>query len=308
MRTNSKIFPEQKRLIYVAFTRAVKSLSLLRILDSNLEPVFVGKNSWVNSFDKVNSSHFNIKNSNFVLSDKERENNPYKLPFFQRDNFGLIINNNYHCNLVISTEMSVTQLSDLALCSRYFYLKHIVKFNEDDTSLFDEISNQLPANYHLNYKTARDESRRCDDSSKSDAQRGTYVHELLEKFIESKGEREFFFNKVEDELAFNFGKELIAPYVNSGEHTLLSERELKFDLFTQKISAKPDLVILPRVEVSKPVEIWDFKTGDINGSNRDKYFFQLFLYAKGVSQFFPEYTEFTVKIIWLDYQKLSKKL
>ena len=91
MRINSKIFLSKKGLIYVAFTRAVKSLSLLRILDSNFEPVFVGKNSWVNSFDKVNSSHFNIKNSNLDLSDNERESRQYKLPFFQRDNFGLIV-------------------------------------------------------------------------------------------------------------------------------------------------------------------------------------------------------------------------
>ena len=78
--------------------------------------------------------------------------------------------------------MSVTQLIDLALCSRYFYLKHIVKLNEDDILLFNEISNQLPANFHLDYKAAKSESNQNNDSSKSDAQRGTYVHGLLENF------------------------------------------------------------------------------------------------------------------------------
>ena len=63
------------------------------------------------------------------------------------------------------------------------------------------------------YKTARNESLSKRDSSKSDASRGTYVHGLIEKFIESNGKKEFFFNKVEDELAFNFGKELITPYI-----------------------------------------------------------------------------------------------
>ena len=299
-------FSEQKRLIYVACTRAVKSLSLLRIVDSKNEPVFVGKNSWVNSYDKVDSSHFNLIRSNFNVNVLDQKNANGKLPFFQRDNFGLVANKS-NSKLVVSTEMSVTQLSDLALCSRYFYLKHIVKLNEDDVSLFNEVSNQLPPNYHLDYKTVKSESDFKSDSSISDADRGTYVHGLLEKFIESKGKNEFFHTKTEDELAFNFGKELIDPFFDSEKYSLLSEQELKFDLFTQKISAKPDLIIIPKIDQDHPVEIWDFKTGAINESNREKYFFQLFLYATGVSQFYPEYENFVLKIICLDYQKVEQK-
>ena len=117
-----------------------------------------------------------------------------------------------------------------------------MKLNEDDILLFNEISNQLPANFHLDYKAAKSESNQNNDSSKSDAQRGTYVHGLLENFIKSRGEKEFFFNKSKDELAFNFGRDLVTPYLDSKEHTLLSEKELKFDLFTQKIS--PSLIWL----------------------------------------------------------------
>ena len=65
---------------------------------------------------------FNLIKINLELNDSEQDNRHYKLPFFQRDNFGLVINRNQN-KLIVSTEMSVTQLSDLALCSRYFYLK-----------------------------------------------------------------------------------------------------------------------------------------------------------------------------------------
>ena len=49
-------FSGKKRLIYVACTRAVKSLSLFKIVDSENDSVFVGKNSWINSYEKVDSS------------------------------------------------------------------------------------------------------------------------------------------------------------------------------------------------------------------------------------------------------------
>lgn len=299
-------FSEQKRLIYVACTRAVKSLSLFRLKDSKGNDLSFGKNSWINSLKAIDDKYFNITKYNLDL-DIEGLKKGFKIPFFQRDNFGISIWDNKNKNLLVSTEMSVSQLSDLAVCPRYFYLKHIVKFSEDETNQISEISKNLPPNLLLQYKNIYSEKKVTSDSLKSDSERGTFVHSMLEQWILSKGEKKTFFKKAEDELAFNFGRELLVPYINSDAHKLISEKDLKFDLFTQKISGKPDLVIFPTKSSSQTIEIWDFKTGEINSSNREKYFFQLNLYVQGISQLFPEYKEFCIKLICLDQENVESE-
>ena len=79
-----------------------------------------------------------------------------------------------------------------------------------------------------------------------------------------------------DELAFNFGRDLVTPYLDSkNAYTLLSEKELKFDLFYSENFVKPDLVILPKEDLNEPVEIWDFKTGGLM-SQKEKSTFSSF--------------------------------
>jgi len=299
-------FSEQKRLIYVAFTRAIKSLNLFQVLNYEDDLIFFGKNSWINSYSSIDQSLITV-NDHGTFDPNGFDQEHFKVPFFQRDNFGLSVDNRKRDNLIVSTEMSVSQLSDLAVCPRYFYLKHIVKITEEQIKLSNEVINQLPANQLLGLKNISFDQIDSGEKIKSDSERGTFVHRMLETWIDLKGEFVPEIKKLEDELAFNFGKSLLIDVIKSEQFKMLSESELKFDLFTQKISAKPDLVLLPYENENNTIEIWDFKTGEINAQNREKYFFQLYLYATGVLQLFTDYDEICLKLICLDQEKVEEE-
>ena len=117
-----KDFSEQKRLIYVACTRAVETLSFFSLENEGDGKVSsFGKNSWCHAFPFFENPLVTRVESNLGYIEEE-ELTSHRLPFFQKDSCGLSGNSFFTEELLISAEMSASQLSDLALCSKFFLL------------------------------------------------------------------------------------------------------------------------------------------------------------------------------------------
>ena len=86
---------------------------------------------------------------------------------------------------------------------------------------------------------------------------------------------------------------------------MLVEKEFKFDLFTQKISARPDLIILNKKDLLN-AEIWDFKTGSFDEISKEKYFLQLTVYGYGLFQVFQELESICLKVVSLDCKEVQE--
>ena len=213
--------------------------------------------------------------------------------------------------LLISTEMSASQLSDLALCSKFFYYKHLLKITEESLGALSPVLQSLPPNQQKKYlSVVKGDNKEVEESIfKSSAERGTKVHWIIENYINGNDVKDSSLD-IHDMEAFSYAKRELKNYLNNSEFNLISERDLKFDLFTQKISSKPDLII-ENVKNRLSVEILDFKTGEKDSVVEKKYIMQLLIYASGYSQLYPEVQEFVLKSVYLDQKqttilKLSK--
>ena len=182
----------------------------------------------------------------------------------------------------------------------FFYYKHLLKISEDNLETLSPVVLALPPNLQKKYITATKELEEKEDLSevKSSAERGTKVHKMVENYLNGR-ETSTDFNNFQDREAFSYACSELECYLGGERFNLISERDLKFDLFTQKISSKPDLIIEDS-ENRKTVEILDFKTGEKDSVVQNKYLMQLFIYASGYSQLYPEVEEFVLKLLYLD--------
>ena len=129
---------------------------------------------------------------------------------------------------------------------------------------------------------------------------------MVENYLNGR-ETSTDFNNFQDREAFSYACSELECYLGGERFNLISERDLKFDLFTQKISSKPDLIIEDS-ENRKTVEILDFKTGEKDSVVQNKYLMQLFIYASGYSQLYPEVEEFVLKLLYLDKETFELRL
>lgn len=309
-----KDFGENKRLFYVALTRAVNNVAWCDLYYDD-KPLSYSKNSWICALRKwelniltdssnklkqhVFDNHKKIDKSieEYNLSQKRLDLRPAMMHL---DSLGLREKKNEKNNsLILCSELSVTRLTLLDNCPREFYLKNILKIEIDPLeSRAPELSGH-PAD--------------LSDAMSSTAERGTYVHEQLSHAImrnlslELNTEKE---RKVDQKTLDNMTWVLdeLKVYKSKNYH-LISEKPVKFSLFGQMISGTPDLVL--EGAHKEELEIWDFKTGAYTEEKCRPYWLQLKIYAHGLTR-----TESTtnkdcesviMKLVFVDQKKMITK-
>jgi ATP-dependent helicase/nuclease subunit A len=269
-----KDFSESKRLLYVAATRAVKSISWVD-LKLNGKDGTTSPDSWINGLRTFQSEMISVES---YEEEGDQQIVSSKMPIFFKDPLG-ITGQKVASNLGIVAELSVTKLAIMVLCPTKFYLSQVLKLDEQWQNYADNREIEV---FHK--------------QGISDADRGTKVHHLIEKMVKGS-----YVSGTEFDDILTWVKLLIDNYP---QESLISENEIKFSFFGQMITGIPDLIIK-----DKEVEIWDFKTGLCDEDDKRSYFFQLMTYAYGVKQVFG-LTDDSVrlKLIMLDQKEVIEKV
>jgi len=284
-------FNEQKRLLYVACTRAKKALFFPRIIDVETGSVVSkNKNSWVNAIslvsDKLPILEITLESSNI--------NFKRRLPFFHIDNLGYKEREIKKNHLKLSADQSVTGLSELFFCPRKYYLSNICKYDDSTIKFLNEIYADFVPEQYKKFITHSD-----NDEPKSSKKRGSQLHSYIEGFIKGSNVENL---KGADKVALNYCFSLLKGI--SKKYELLSEYSIKFKFNGQFINGVCDLVLLS--EERDYAEIWDFKTGKKDLLNQNRYEAQLKLYAAGILNLFPLVNSIPLKIIYLDERSTTE--
>lgn len=247
---------ESLRLFYVACTRAVKTLSFV-----NLKGIEPGSGSWAKEmnqlFGQVESKLAHI-NFEYHAESEEQSTGSESISLFERER--------KKANCIVFPEVSVSKLSDLVVCPKYFYLKNVLKLTPEFQSYASE-------------------------KAVSSADRGTEVHALLEGYVNQIAagtEKDFDLHWAEQKI-----DELRLSYQLQAEH------DVKFKVMGQMISGTIDLV----GENKESLVIVDYKTGKFNPLQNSKYLFQVILYAKSLLVNKTSIKQITLDIWYVDLKK-----
>ncbi|MBY0516738.1 MAG: UvrD-helicase domain-containing protein [Bacteriovoracaceae bacterium] len=256
-----KDFAESKRLFYVACTRAIYELVMIRFVSAPGE-LTLDKSSWAmgleSYLEKAGDSLLNripiqLKKESFKESDSSK-------PFFHINPLGITLKSNIDdsTHFGVTSELSVTGLNSLLECPRKFYFKNILKIHED------EFENEASMEAWGGEREVRpiSSSARGSDIHLALSQAVSQNFVLPLKWLNHK-------DKVHMDWALNELKQ-ICPDPSQ----LVSEAQMKFPFFGFMLTGIPDLVVH-----SKSVEIWDYKTGRRNHTSELKYWQQLMIYA-----------------------------
>ena len=286
-----KDFSENKRLFYVACTRAKKKLCWVDF--SFPEKTFsIPKNSWIIGLGAWMAS--GMKNENVFINKLEDFNSAEilngksapELPLFFHDAVGIFPKGEGKTELMIAAELSVTRLNSLVDCPRKFYLGNILKVTE-------------PSNTVSHF--VEEEGEELAQVMRSSSERGTHVHAQIAEGINRNFvvPRESFGTDLQGpiEWALNLLKEYQSDY------DLISETQIKFKFFNFMISGIPDLVLMPKGD--KKAQIWDFKTGRMTPENLSHYWLQLSTYAYALFQLglIPRDSEVELVLCFVDQKK-----
>ena len=308
-----KDFGENKRLFYVALTRAVNKIVWCD-LHHEQKSLSYSKNSWIcalrkwevevllNSDEKLKDhmfeKHKKIESrlEDYNLTQKRLDLRPAMIHL---DSLGLREKRNENNNkLVLCSELSVTRLTLLDNCPREFYLRNMLKI--DDSEL------QMP--------TLTDSGANLKkDVMSSTAERGTYVHEQLSNAIMRNltaslkvAEESIVDDKTLDNMNWVLDE---LKVFKSKNYNLISEKAVKFSLFGQMISGTPDLVL--EGTNKEELEIWDFKTGAYSEEKCRPYWLQLKVYALGLqegqSANSKDCASVIMKLVFVDQRKIVTK-
>jgi ATP-dependent exoDNAse (exonuclease V) beta subunit len=308
-----KDFGENKRLFYVALTRAVHKVVWCDLYHDK-KPLSYSKNSWICALRKwevevlLNNDNDKLKQhiydkhkkvetllENYNLTQKRLDLRPAMIHL---DSLGLREKRNEKNNsLILCSELSVTRLTQLDNCPREFYLRNMLKV--DDSEL--QMNKVLPSK-EVNK-----------DIMSSSAERGTYVHEQLSNAILRNLTLELNVNeeskvdqKTIDNMEWVLGE---LKVYKSKKYNLISEKAVKFSLFGQMISGTPDLVL--EGTNKEDLEIWDFKTGAYSEEKCRPYWLQLKAYALGLrksqSTTDKDCNTVNMKLIFVDERKIITK-
>ena len=248
-----KDFSEDKRLFYVAATRAKERLTWIDFSFSESSHS-TSQSSWVHAFRSELSSETKnlIRSKTLQGSKKNIHQMTSPRAFFHQDPLGVLPAREESEDLLLLGELSVTGISMLAQCPRKFYLGNILKISPEDVG-----------------ETSPSTGVSHGKKSLSSAERGSEIHLNLSQMIQNNL---FISSKETPEFKLlRWARDQLLPYKTC---QLVSERPLKFPLFDLMISGIPDLII----KSSQKTMIWDFKTG-VKGKDNGHYWLQLKLYA-----------------------------
>ena len=313
-----KSYSEAKRLFYVAGTRAVNKLVWFDI-DFGKKPLSHGKSSWINGIrewennvDERDLEIFEvIKDSYSVttldlakidLLDKRLDLHP---PIFHIDPLGIINIEDKGGPLGYSSELSVTRLAELTRCPRKFFLKNLVKLDEDEVA---EIVEKEEEDFKPENDTHFESDLfHSDNRPRNTAQRGTLIHEAISEMVlhNMTIPRELNVDDLGRE-GIQWIKELLNKKKEEYQDKnvrFYSETPLKFSLFGQMISGTPDFYI----KGDNVLEIWDFKTGRISEEKMMPYWFQLYCYAQALYSGSQEQLKIKLILSFVDEKKNLEK-
>lgn len=272
-----KDFSEKKRLLYVACTRAEEEL-----IWCDFPGYTDGKqaSAWFRAFevmrkdisDLVNVEKFKIPLRKYSGRAVYRK---IDLPLYQRDNLGICSRvGDMNLSFTLLPEVSVTKISEIALCPRYFYFKEILKLSFED---IESLTGLPPEG---------------DRKIISSLKRGTVIHREIESFLKGEAEK--------TDLTNWLGKEL-EKYPRK-EWKYIVEKLHKFEIFNYMVTGIPDLLLKGR----DTIRVVDFKTGLREPIKEKAYWFQLMLYAW---PYRDRFFNIELSIIYLDERKiLSRKI
>lgn len=271
-----KEFSESKRLFYVACTRAVENIEYFDI-SLNDEPVKFNENSWIVPLRIYQME--NIEDSKLELDYRAQEG--ARPPIYFLDPLG-IKNIESSIDIGLISELSVTKLSELALCSRKFYLNQVLKLEDDFKDFAKEKDISVP---HV--------------QGVSDVDRGNRLHFLVESLIK---DRELRFNSPDEQQIVEWVNQTIQE---TNHDRILSEYQIKFAFFGQMITGIIDGLLYKNSTV---IEIWDFKSGLVDEDKLRSYFFQLKTYAFGLKLIGENMNKIIkLKVLALDQKQIYEK-
>ena len=304
---NEKIeFSESKRLFYVAFTRAIKSINWISLsIDDN--DFLKSKNSWIQGLrnfekefgERLNSYNFIQKHEKFFCKDNQLQNSKGLPPaFYMKDPMGVVKKENYQGEgvwLGLISELSVTRFSSIASCPRKFYLQNICKLDESDFNFNLEVAQLFE----------KDDETGDELGIISSAKRGSKVHAYISQAINNhftlqNDKKDLSTNETQ---AVKWSLETIkAKYPKD---IYISEEPIKFSLFGYMLSGVIDLQIYPSADSAK-FSIWDFKTGPRKVNNEEAYRCQLITYAMAMHNLKRVSSNFVVHLViaYVDERKL----
>lgn len=300
----NKDFQEDKRLLYVANTRAKENLILFDYDLSDNEYRLNGK-AWWNAFKYFLNSQKGkklsfIETRKIFLSDgsfsKILNSSPVNRPFFHSNSTGYSSRLGETSEYFAVGEMSVTNFSEIALCPRKFYLKNILKLSEDDMEILELDSNDSnPSNSQQIFDSFNSKGRAITSS----AERGTEIHEQISRMIKRNFVKPLSVLNTDEEEIYDWVKEEILA-INPLD--LISEEDIKFSVFGHMFNGKPDLII----RTMKGFEVWDFKTGRLK-DQAPQYELQLLMYAYSLYErsLVSFNDEIKISLIYVD-EKTSK--
>lgn len=302
---------ESKRLFYVAATRAKKQLTWVDFPEAFFETMDA---SWAQEF-----RNHEILLETLVQQNKKMRLNlevprtslelrPQQIPFPLKTPMGILPKvrlKSENIKTVITSELSVTKLANFIECPRKFFLKSICHFDQDEMNLFGALMSWGPGPKEELKTAFYDEGPTFElpAEKKSSMGRGTLIHQKISELLGAGVTEVGVLSKDQQGIAW------VWPILQEAgkKFQLVSEMSLKFPFREMMIAGTPDLILLPKIRGS--FEIWDFKTGGINPTDQDHYWFQLMVYAHAVMKLELASTSssFSLKLVYLDEQKIVEK-
>jgi len=305
----NKEFAENKRLLYVACTRAIKSLVWVNIENAK-GPAIKDKNSWINALRKfVELKNFSVTELSIPINISGGTTDQSPAPLFHNDNVGVFTKSDkgqWGEELACFSEISVTRFTTIVDCPRKFYLKNICKLNGDEFSQINNAQNNIDEN---NFVKEQFESNGLEEESliKPGAmERGSFIHEQIYRALTHELIIQNEINDKVDLIAIEYA---INQFKDLGNiSAIYAEEPIKFPMFGYMLSGTPDLVI---EKINTSFEVWDFKTGKTRPANEESYWYQLYcygysLYSRGM---IDQNAQLVFSLIYVDQQiKLSQEL
>ena len=284
IQAEKKEFAENKRLFYVACTRAVNGLYYVD-LAGDAKKISLSKNSWIQAFQKFRQSFNGMIDKEIATAEinsietKKIE----KLPLVHRDDLGVTVGATAIHDLLVFPEVSVTRLLELLNCPRKFQFMNVL---------------QLPVPTDEVASIKREDSKKAISS----AERGTHLHSVIEEYF-SSGRKETILDRLNQSKIKNF---LLEEFNSGNFDNFVSERELKFSFLSGVINGIPDLLLEKNGQVA---EIWDFKSGLLDEYSMQRYWAQLAIYGLAVFNLglADQNQILSVKLLMLDQQESLKR-